>query len=60
MKSENNDVNECGYRNCVRLGENYHEELQEWLCDEHIENVADVTGWCSDFCRLGHGCDGSC
>ena len=57
MSEENNM---CEYCNCNREAIVFDEETKAWVCAEHSYIMQDSTGYCSQSCMLGYGCDGSC
>lgn len=61
MKSDNVNTHLCEYCDCNQVATHYNEYIGAWLCDEHEGGspTAD-TGYCSEHCMLGYGCDHTC
>ncbi len=58
----NDQVNKhmCEFADCEKEAEFWNKDLQAWLCAECDEKDHNPTGYCSQSCGLGYGCDQSC
>jgi hypothetical protein len=56
----NNPTHECEYCNCDKPATIFVKELDAWLCEKHEDGSYNSSGYCSQSCQLGYGCDGSC
>jgi hypothetical protein len=60
MKNQIDDC-VCEYKDCGRAATHVEDcgiREQIPLCDDH--SLDDKTGYCSQSCQLGYGCDDSC
>lgn len=61
MNNQNTPIIQlCHVHGCTKEATHYDEELGADLCDEHEGGTGNPTGYCSNSCQLGYGCDDSC